>query len=108
MSPWPGVNLAASARSHARRVWRVTSYVRSQLVNSERFSKAKMPTGKPRQAWVWNALDGIWQRLSEGELRPGLTLLLDATAGGYDKRCGWDESSRQAVDIVPKDRNRTG
>jgi CRISPR-associated endonuclease/helicase Cas3 len=65
------------------------------------FLKGKDASGKPRQAWVWNALDGAWQRLNEGELRPGLVLLLNATTGGYDGDRGWDESSRQAVDIVP-------
>jgi CRISPR-associated endonuclease/helicase Cas3 len=67
------------------------------------FLKGKDTSGKLRQAWVWNALDGVWQKLSESELRPGLTLLLDATAGGYDRRRGWDESSRQVVDVVPID-----
>lgn len=67
------------------------------------FLKGKDISGKPRQAWMWNALDGIWQRLKDDELRPGLTLLLDTAAGGYDKRHGWDESRRQAVDIVPED-----
>jgi CRISPR-associated endonuclease/helicase Cas3 len=67
------------------------------------FLKAKDIAGKPRQAWMWNALDGIWQRLNDDELRPGLTLLLDTTAGGYDKNLGWNESSRQAVDSVSKD-----
>jgi CRISPR-associated endonuclease/helicase Cas3 len=65
------------------------------------FLKGKDISGKPRQAWVWNALDGTWQTLSENELRPGLTVLLDTAAGGYNGRCGWDESSRQAVDVVP-------
>jgi CRISPR-associated endonuclease/helicase Cas3 len=67
------------------------------------FLKGKDSTGRPRQAWVWNALDGVWQRLSEGELRPGLTLLLDITAGGYDKRHGWDESSKHVVEVVSED-----
>ena len=26
------------------------------------FLKGKDRAGKPRQAWMWNALDGIWQR----------------------------------------------
>ena len=67
------------------------------------FLKGKDISGKPRRAWMWNALDGIWQRLNDDELRPGLTLLLDTAAGGYNKSLGWDESSRKAVDIVPKD-----
>ncbi|MBM3227203.1 MAG: CRISPR-associated helicase/endonuclease Cas3, partial [Candidatus Tectomicrobia bacterium] len=65
------------------------------------FLKGKDLAGKPRQAWMWHALDGAWQRLREDDLRPGLTLLLDTTAGGYDRQRGWDESSRQVVDVVP-------
>jgi len=30
-------------------------------------------------------------------------VLLDATTGGYNRHRGWDESSRQAVDVVPID-----
>jgi CRISPR-associated endonuclease/helicase Cas3 len=73
------------------------------LGNLRAFLKGKDASGKPRQAWVWNALDGLWQKLNDSELRPGLVLLLDATAGGYDGHRGWDESSRQAVDVVPID-----
>jgi CRISPR-associated endonuclease/helicase Cas3 len=67
------------------------------------FLKGKDISGKPRRVWMWNALDGIWSRLNDDELRPGLTLLLDTAAGGYVKSRGWDENSRQAVDVVPKD-----
>jgi CRISPR-associated endonuclease/helicase Cas3 len=67
------------------------------------FLKGKDSAGKPRQAWVWNALDGAWQRMSEEALRPGLTLLLDTRVGGYDKSHGWDENSRQPVEVVPID-----
>jgi CRISPR-associated endonuclease/helicase Cas3 len=65
------------------------------------FLRGKDRTGKPRQAWMWQALDGLWQRVSDNDLRPGLTLLLDTTVGGYDRQRGWDESSRQAVEVVP-------
>ena len=64
------------------------------------FLRGKDSAGRPRQAWVWNALDGAWQRIRDEELRPGLTLLLDTRAGGYDQLRGWDESSRQAVELV--------
>jgi CRISPR-associated endonuclease/helicase Cas3 len=66
------------------------------------FLKAKDISGKRRQAWLWNALDGRWQKASEDEMRPGLTMLLDASAGGYDVRRGWDASAKFAVTVVPE------
>jgi CRISPR-associated endonuclease/helicase Cas3 len=38
---------------------------------------------RPR-AWVWSYLDGEWERLEERHIYPGQTILVDATAGGYD------------------------
>ncbi len=72
------------------------------------FLKGKDATGKPRQAWMWNALEGDWQKVGENDLRTGLTLLLDTRAGGYDARLGWDGGSRSPVPAVPieqKDQN---
>lgn len=66
------------------------------------FLKAKDRSGKPRQTWFWNALDGRWQKASEDDLRPGLTLLLDVSAGGYDVRRGWDVSNKSDVMEVPE------
>ena len=50
---------------------------------------------KPR-AFVWNALDGKWERLTRP--RPGLVCLLDARAGGCRPTIGW---TGQAGDPVP-------
>src|SRR5262249_18228485 len=55
---------------------------------------------KGKTAWQWNALDGRWQSVSEDELRPGLTLLLDSKVGGYDPRRGWDTTSKSEVPPV--------
>ncbi len=52
---------------------------------------------KSRQAWLWNALDGDWQKVGDSDWRPGLSLLLDTSAGGYDLRRGWDISSKEVV-----------
>lgn len=68
------------------------------------FLRGKDRTGKPRQAWMWQALEGRWQRVNANDLRPGLSVLLDTSAGGYDRQRGWDEGSHQAVEaVVPND-----
>ncbi|MGH9937548.1 MAG: type I-G CRISPR-associated helicase/endonuclease Cas3g, partial [Blastocatellia bacterium] len=56
--------------------------------------------GKEKIAWAWDALDGDWRKVTTEELRPGLTLLLDAEAGGYDDKRGWDLKSKEPVGIV--------
>jgi CRISPR-associated endonuclease/helicase Cas3 len=64
------------------------------------FLKGKDISGNPRKAWVWNALDGKWQKINEDEMCPGLTLLLDVKAGGYDPSRGWDMNFKHPVPVV--------
>lgn len=66
------------------------------------FLGGKDAAGRPRQAWTWNALDRDWQRVSVSELRPGMTLLLDTRAGGYDERRGWDSASKVQIEDVSR------
>src|SRR5262249_37040267 len=40
--------------------------------------------------YIWDHLDELWVKLDSKRLRPGLTILLPASVGGYD----WDEGSR--------------
>ncbi|QQS48114.1 MAG: CRISPR-associated helicase Cas3' [Acidobacteriota bacterium] len=56
--------------------------------------------GKEKRAWAWDALDGDWRKVTAEELRPGLTLLLDVEAGGYDDLRGWDSKSKSTVGVV--------
>jgi CRISPR-associated endonuclease/helicase Cas3 len=58
------------------------------------------PFLKGKIAWTWNALERRWQKVGEGELRPGMTLLLDVKAGGYDQQRGWDAASKKEVALV--------
>ncbi|MCZ7664459.1 MAG: helicase-related protein [Thermoleophilia bacterium] len=50
-------------------------------------------TGGPKKvrprAWVWSYIEGYWERLEERHIYPGQTILVDATAGGYDVRIGF-------------------
>jgi CRISPR-associated endonuclease/helicase Cas3 len=40
-------------------------------------------------AWVWSYLDGNWERLEDRHIFPGQTILVEASAGGYDVRIGF-------------------
>jgi CRISPR-associated endonuclease/helicase Cas3 len=51
---------------------------------------------KPR-CWRWDPLAGEWIQLRSHELFPGLSLILDADAGGYDAEIGWISSSKLLV-----------
>lgn len=53
-------------------------------------------------ALVWDHLDGEWRKVRdpERELRPGQTILLPITAGGYSK-LGWDPDSTDSVRPLP-------
>lgn len=55
---------------------------------------------KNKTVWTWDALEGDWRRVSRDDLRPGLTLLLDAEVGGYDSKRGWDVKSKEPVTAV--------
>ena len=52
------------------------------------------------QAYRWDSLDGRWQPY-RGDVRPGLTLMFDAKAGGYSERFGLLPSFKKAVLPVP-------
>lgn len=41
-----------------------------------------------------------WLPVRENELRPGLILLVDVNAGGYDSEIGWDSSSKSPVPLM--------
>jgi CRISPR-associated endonuclease/helicase Cas3 len=51
------------------------------------------------RAYRWDSLDGKW-RSFQGNVRPGLVLMLDVKAGGYSERFGLMASLKKPVDIV--------
>lgn len=74
---------------------------------------------QPRIAWRWNPLLQIkpltktqrekvgaqdkphgWERINAEELRPGLTVLMDSSAGGYTPTRGWDGETNISVPQV--------
>lgn len=64
------------------------------------FLSGKDVAGRPRQAWTWDTLDRDWRKVNVSDLRPGMTLLLDTRAGGYDERRGWDSASKSPIEDV--------
>src|SRR5262249_45282052 len=50
--------------------------------------------------YSWDHLDEQWVRVDPRQVRPGLTILLPAAAGGYSE-LGWDAGSPGAVEPVP-------
>lgn len=44
---------------------------------------------KTGPAWFWNAETRRWNRLGENGIRPGMTLLLATSQGGYHTEHGW-------------------
>lgn len=56
---------------------------------------------KAAAAHRWDALDGRWVAVRAGDrLRPGMTLLLHAAAGGYDPELGWTGAGGRAVPVL--------
>ena len=52
---------------------------------------------------TWNALDSVWEELTDAEqLRPGMILIANAKSGCYDVRRGWDPDSVTPVPPVPE------
>ncbi len=51
--------------------------------------------------YYWDHLDDEWKKLDAKQVRPGLTILIPTTAGGYSPDMGWNPDSTTAVDPVP-------
>jgi CRISPR-associated endonuclease/helicase Cas3 len=51
-------------------------------------------------AYAWDHLDEEWKKVDPKHIRPGLTILLPAEAGGYSV-LGWDGSATNPVEPVP-------
>jgi CRISPR-associated endonuclease/helicase Cas3 len=52
-------------------------------------------------AWLFDHLDGTWQRQKDRDVRPGMRLLLRAQAGGYDPGLGFASRSTKPVGEPP-------
>jgi CRISPR-associated endonuclease/helicase Cas3 len=55
------------------------------------------------RAWVWNALENDWEKATENNLRPGITVLLEKSTGGYDQKLGWHKDLKAEVTPLDED-----
>jgi CRISPR-associated endonuclease/helicase Cas3 len=62
--------------------------------------------------YVWDHLDGNWAKLNPKQMRPGLVILVSASAGGYDwteestTGKGWDPESKATVRSFPPEQKK--
>jgi len=54
---------------------------------------------KDSGAWVWDPLSREWRKLSKSDVRPGMTILLPVSAGGYNEILGWTADPKH----IPQD-----
>jgi CRISPR-associated endonuclease/helicase Cas3 len=52
------------------------------------------------KGWVPDSLDGRWVPVADSLLRPGLTIILSASKGGYDPSTGWSLKSSKPVPVL--------
>ncbi len=53
-----------------------------------------------KHGYVFDFLTGAWARRPADRIVPGMTVLLDASAGGYSRETGWEPSSRAPVSAI--------
>jgi CRISPR-associated endonuclease/helicase Cas3 len=63
-----------------------------QIGKARKFLEA-LAEKKRGVGYIWDHLDGKWVKLDPKQVRPGLTILLSVSAGGYD----WDEETRSGL-----------
>ena len=67
-------------------------------------AKTRKAAKAARTLWAWNCVVGRWKKIDFGEVRPGMSVMLDAGAGGYSKDMGWNVSDWSAVNPVEIER----
>ena len=67
-------------------------------------AKASKTAKAARTLWTWDFLVGRWKEIGFGEVRPGMSVMLDADAGGYSEDRGWSVSDWNAVNPVEIER----
>lgn len=72
--------------------------------------RIKIADGK-RIAWTWDLVSSKWHNVKESNVRPGMTVLLDAYVGGYSKEEGWNPDAKPGKNgpatVDPAERRKT-
>lgn len=55
------------------------------------------------RAWRWDTLAKRWTVVGKDDVYPGLTIWIDSEVGGYDRRLGFEPSSKVFVDSLESD-----
>jgi len=88
--------------------WREFSGSPGAQPSPERRELCSVPVGQFRKfiegkdganAFIWDHLEDRWAKLDLRQVRPGLVILLPASAGGYSETLGWDPAS--SVHVMP-------
>jgi len=59
---------------------------------------------KGSNAWVWDALEGVWSRLGKSmPVLPGSMVMLRADEGYYSDVTGWDPKSKSPVSVISRE-----
>jgi CRISPR-associated endonuclease/helicase Cas3 len=61
----------------------------------------KMLESSNGKAWLWDDESDRWQRVSHGDIRPGMLVMLKRDVGGYDATEGWTGVRSNALAEVP-------
>lgn len=72
---------------------------RASLSQFRRYADRRKGRAQPT-AYRWDALQGKWQPLRQPP-HPGMTLMLDADAGGYDDALGFAPEQMGSVTVLP-------
>ena len=65
------------------------------------YMNAKKPNGKARRRLrIWDYIIGEWREAAHEDVRPGMSVMLDAELGGYSEDRGWDAANWDAVNPV--------
>jgi len=52
------------------------------------------------KVWRWDFLEKRWEEADAARIVPGQVYLIHADAGGYTRECGWNPSSKEAVEPI--------
>jgi CRISPR-associated endonuclease/helicase Cas3 len=71
----------------------------SDAPRAERQELVAVPSASlgERRAWIHDPVNGLAIRVRGRAIRPGATVMLDASDGGYDERLGWLPADRAPV-----------